>query len=506
MSEIVLIRPPMVLSQYSLSTSATPPLAIAYLSGSLRAHGFTPQTVDALGDGIDTFTAIEGTVGLAQGLTIDEIVDRIAANVKIIGYSAMFSCSWTYDKKILQRIRDRFPEALIVAGGEHITACTEYLLKDCSAVDICVRGEGEETCVDIVKTVYQEKEPLIIEGIAYFKDGRIIVNPPRARIRNIDKIPEPYWDDLPLETYMSGGFSHGVNIGRSMPLLATRGCPFQCTFCSSPSMWTTRWESRSPQLVFEEMVKYIEKYKADNFDLYDLMAIVKKSWIVEFCDIIIDSGRKFTWQLPSGTRSEAIDAEVVDKLWVSGCRNMNYAPESGSLEVLSRIKKKVSLPGLVESMRSASKRGLSVKINMIFAFPKDTPYELWQNFKFGIKCAWLGIEDSTFIPFVPYPGSELYRELVEQKKIEPLSDNYFNNLIPFSDLTFAKSYNRYLKDWQLVWIRYLYFALFYGVMFLRWPMRPMRIIKNLTMGKQESRGEEIIKNILSRKKQSKISV
>ena len=107
----------MVLSQYSLSTSATPPLAIAYLSGFLRSSGFDPQAIDALGEGIDTYTPVEGTVGLAQGLPIDEIIDRISDDAKIIGYSAMFSCSWTYDKKILQRIRDRFPKAIIVAGG-----------------------------------------------------------------------------------------------------------------------------------------------------------------------------------------------------------------------------------------------------------------------------------------------------------------------------------------------------------------------------------------------------
>jgi len=490
----------MVLSQYSLSTSATPPLALAYLSSTLRNHGFDLQCIDALGEDVDRFTPIEGTEGLAQGLPIDEIVSRIDSDAEVIGYSAMFSCAWTHDKKILTEIKKRFPNAFIVAGGEHITACTEYVLQDGGLVDICVRGEGEETFLEIVQAYFNGTSLQEIAGTACIVDGEVVVNAPRSRIRNVDDIPEPYWDDLPLETYMGGGYGHGVNIGRSMPLLATRGCPFQCTFCSSPYMWTTRWEARSPQLVFDEMVKYIEKYDAQNFDLYDLTAIVKKSWIIEFCDIILASGRKFTWQLPSGTRSEAIDEEVVDKLWRSGCRNMNYAPESGSEAVLQRIKKKVSLTRLVESMRAAVHQGLSVKINMIFAFPDDSFSEMWQNYLFGIKCAWIGAEDSTFIPFVPYPGSELYHDLVGRGQIEPMSDNYFNSLIPFSDLQNAKSYNQNFKDWHLIWARYIYFALFYGTMFLRWPSRPIRIIKNLMTGKQESRGEEIIRNILSRKK------
>ena len=503
MSEIVLVRPPMVLSKHSLSTSATPPLALAYLAGMLRANGHQAQLIDALGEDIERMTPMEGTAGIAQGLPIDETVSSIDADARIIGYSAMFSCAWTYDNQILGRIRQRFPDALIVAGGEHITACAEYVLRDSRAIDLCVRGEGEETFLAIVEAALGDEDPRGLDGVTCLVGETLRVNPPRARIRDVDAIPEPYWDDLPLETYMGGGFGHGVNIGRSMPLLATRGCPFQCTFCSSPFMWTTRWEARSPQLVFDEMVKYIDKYDAENFDLYDLTAIVKKSWTVEFCDIILESGRKFTWQLPSGTRSEAIDEEVVDKLWRSGCRNMNYAPESGSPAVLARIKKKVQLPRLLDSLRAAVGRGLNLKINMIFAFPKETLGEMWQSYLFGIKCAWLGAQDSTFIPFVPYPGSELYAELLADSKIEPMSDAYFNSLIPFSDLEHARSFNPHLSDKQLIWARYLYLTLFYGTMFIRWPNRPIRILMNLVTGKQTSRGEEIIRNILLRRKQFK---
>lgn len=500
MSEIVLIRPPMVLSKYSLSTSITPPLSIAYLSSTLRENGYIPQTIDALGEDVDRLTPVPNSVGLAQGLAIDDLVDRIDANSKIIGYSSMFSCAWTYDRKIINRIRERFPRALIVAGGEHITACPDYVLRDCPSLDLCVRGEGEETLLDLVTTYFAGKDVRALNGVAFRKDGSVQVNPPRARIHGIDKIPEPYWDDFPLEVYLSRGFGHGVNRGRSMPLLATRGCPFQCTFCSSPYMWTTRWEARSPQKVLDEMEKYIWKYNAQNFDLYDLTAIVKRQWILDFCDLIIKSGLKFAWQLPSGTRCEAIDGEVVDKLWESGCRNMNYAPESGSPAVLKRIKKKVKLPRLEASARAAIRRGFSMKIHIIFAFPDETPYEMWETFKFGVKCAWMGVPDSSFIPYGAYPGSELYHQLVKQNRIEPMSDDYFNSLIPFSDLQNAKSYNPYLKDKHLVWARYLYFTLFYGTMYLRRPWRLVRTLVNLVCGKEESRAEASLRHIFLRNK------
>ncbi len=490
----------MILSQFSLSTSTTPPIAIAYLSGTLRENGYEVQTIDAIGEDIERLTPVPGTVGLALGLPTEEIIERIEPDAEIIGYSAMFSCSWTNDKKILEGIRARFPKALIIVGGEHVTACTDYVLEDCTAIDLCARGEGEETLLEILRAVDAGEDPGLLDGVACRDNGKIRKNQARARIRDIDNIALPDWSDLPLEAYMEGGYGHGVNLGRSMPLMATRGCPFQCTFCSSPGMWTTRWEARSPQLVFDEMVMYLEKYDVANFDLYDLTAIIKKDWIVKFTDIIFASDYTFTWQIPSGTRSEALDAEVVDRLWRSGCRNMNYAPESGSVEVLKRIKKKVSLPRLVDSMKAAIKRDLNVKINMIFAFPEDTWGQLLANFMFGIKCAWLGVNDSSFIPYVPYPGSELYEQLASQGKIEPMSDAYFNSLIPFSDLAFAKSYNPLFGDRHLVWIRYLYFAVFYGTMFLRRPSRAFRIISNMFSGKQASRGEEILRNIMTRKK------
>lgn len=503
MSKIVLVRPPMVLSRYSLSTSTTPPIAVAYLSGTLRAHGYDVQTIDSLAEDIERLTPIEGTLGLAQGMPINQIVENISDEAEIIGYSAMFSCAWTYDKQILNLIRERFPNALIVAGGEHITACTDYVLEDCPAIDLCVRGEGEETMLAIADAYFAKEDPGMLDGVWCRRNGSIQRNPARARILDIDNIPRPDWSDLPLETYLANGYGHGVNLGRSMPLLATRGCPFQCTFCSSPGMWTTRWKARSPQMVFDEMVDYLETYNVVNFDLYDLTAIIKKDWIIEFTDIIFASGRKFTWQLPSGTRSEALDEEVIERLWRSGCRNMNYAPESGSAEVLKRIKKKVSLPRLIDSMKVAVKHQLNVKINMIFAFPEDTPRQMLSNFMFGIKCAWLGVNDSSFIPYVPYPGSELYDQLAAKSEIAPMSDQYFNSLIPFSDLAFAKSYNPYLKDRQLVWIRYLYFALFYGTMFLRRPWRGFAIFLNMFSETRASRGEEILRNIMVRKKHLK---
>ena len=111
--------------------------------------------------------------------------------------------------------------------------------------------------------------------------------------------------------YIDGGFTYGVNLGRSMPILATRGCPYQCTFCSSPAMWTTRYYVRDVADVVDEIASYVERYAATNVDFYDLTAIIKRDWILAFCAELERRGLDITYQLPTGTRSEALDEEVL---------------------------------------------------------------------------------------------------------------------------------------------------------------------------------------------------
>ena len=228
----------------------------------------------------------------------------------------------------------------MIAGGEHVTAVTDFVFADSPAIDYCALGEGEETLVELADHLASGGGPQAIAGLA-FRDGNAIrYNAPRKRIREVDTIPRPAWDLVPIEEYLSHGVMTGVDLGRSMPMIASRGCPYECTFCSNPVMWGRLWSTRPPASVVAEMTQYIGEYRAANFDFYDLTAIVRKDWIVEFAQLLIDRDLNITWQLPSGTRSEAIDSEVTGLLYESGCRHLNYAPESGSIEVLRSTRKK----------------------------------------------------------------------------------------------------------------------------------------------------------------------
>jgi len=435
---------------------------------------------------------------LLHGQTIQEAVSSINPASEVIGLSCMFSHEWPVIRELIFAIRKQLPNAKVVAGGEHITALPEFSLENCPAIDAGVIGEGEETLAHLLQS-WRDFTPLSeVHGIVYHDGDTVARTPPRARIRALDDIPLPDWTSVPLEKYLEKGYGFGVNRGRCMPVIATRGCPYECTFCSNPTMWGPRWIARSPELVFEEMMSYKRTYDIQNFDFYDLTAIVKKDWIKEFCTIIIDSGETFTWQLPSGTRSEAIDAEVSGLLYKSGCRNMSYAPESDSPRVLKRIKKKINLSHMLTSMRSSVRQGVNCKANIIIGFPGETHADILQTLGFCMSMAARGVHDMSISPFSPYPGSELYDQMREKGQISELTDDFFFNLAVYTDLSQTVSCSEHVGNRALGFYRLFGMMLFYAAMYGMRPWRLLTTLRNVFTEHQDSRLEMSLRDLYLR--------
>lgn len=498
MATVTLLRPPLLVPTWSDSGPLTPPVGPAYLAASLRQAGHTPRIVDGLGENPFQVTSLfDGTV-MAIGLRSEEIVDRIPADTDLIGVSCMFSQDWPEVRRLIRLTRARFPNIPIVAGGEHITATPQFTLMTTPDIDVCVMGEGEETLVELAKAVESSGTFDGIAGLMLRDGDGVRSTGARARIRNLDDIPWPAWDLVPIEKYLDNGLGYGVDRGRSMPMIATRGCPYQCTFCSNPEMWTTRWTARDPESVLDEIQLYMDKYGATNFDFYDLTAIVKKSWILQFTRRILERKMVFTWQLPSGTRSEAIDDEVSRLLFASGCRNMSYAPESGSPEVLKRIKKVVKLDRLEASVVGAVRAGLNVKLNIIMGFPDESREELQQTIRFLARMGFAGVHDMSISLFSPYPGSELYHDLRKTGVIPELSDDYFLSLGAYKDFSQSASYSKGVSAKVLNTYRILGFLVFYGSQYGVRPWRVARLLMNLAQSRQESRLDKSIQDLARR--------
>ena len=495
--DICLIRPSIVVPAKNITTMFTPPLGLAYLAGALRGAGIAVQLIDAVGESLDTRHPAPNDC-YYYGLSPAETVDCIDPDCKIVGVAFGFSFEWPACRDLVAAIRERYPEKLLIGGGEHITALPEQSLSE-SALDICVLGEGEETAVEIAAAYLAgDLKPEAIDGIAY-KDpsGTAVINARRARRRDTDAFPWPAWDLMPIENYLERGYGFGVNRGRSLPVMASRGCPYQCTFCSNPSMWTTRWIPRDPDLLLDEMQDYQVRYGVENFDFYDLTAIVKKKWILEFCRKIEERGMTFTWQLPSGTRSEAIDAEVAALLYRSGCRNMSYSPESGAPAVLARIKKKITTDAVINSIRASFTEGMNVKCNIILGFPGETLEEVLQSYRFIIRMALAGAFDISIWAFSPYPGSELFDDISKAREMT-LDDAYFDSLRSYADTSKTVSYSEHFTDQRLKRLRLIGTLLFYAAAWARRPYRPFVSLLNVARGRQESRSEMGLVNVLRR--------
>ena len=477
--KVCLIEPPKFVSLTNfVSTISMPPIGMAYIASAIREAGHEVSMIDGPGSAPRTYYNYKDQVRV-RGLTQDQILERIPADVQVIGLGCMFTSHWVYVRELIGRIRVSFPDAYLVMGGEHVTGFPEFSLEE-APLDCVVLGEGEETIVELLKYVEQGLPLEQVVGVAYRDEQGVRVNPRRQRMKNIDAIAKPAWDLFDIPLYNSVNQPHGSAQGKFMPMLATRGCPFSCTFCTSPNMWTTEWIPRDYKLVVDEMQEYQKDYGVTDFQFEDLTAIVRKDWIVSFCDEILERGMKVTFQLPSGTRSEGIDFEVAQKLKAAGCHEFSFAPESGDPRILKAIKKKVDLNKMFESARSALDAGINVGCFFIIGFPEDTYRSVLKTYGAIIQCAVIGFTNVNLNAYSPQPNTESFKALQKDGVITRFDDDYLMSLFTFQDFGARKtSYNSRFGDMELSVMVNFGVLLFYVVYFLRKPYRIIQLFADL---------------------------
>lgn len=497
--KVVLIHPPQMISATNaVSTVTMPPLGLAYLCGTLEEAGHNAIVIDAVGEGLPQFRPF-GPHHL-HGLTDEEVVASIPGDADVIGVGLMFSCTWPATRELLKKIKAAYPDKLLVLGGEHVTALPHITFLQ-SPVDLGVVGEGEETLLELLNALDGGLPLFDVAGLVLPGANREVIRTAvRERIAAVDDIPPPAWRHFNLEGYMAFNQPHGASRGRFIPMLATRGCPYKCTFCASASMWTQRWLPRSPRYVVDEMEKYVRDYNVQDFQFEDLTAIVRADWVVDFCAEIKRRGLKVTWQLPSGTRSEAMDHTLAKLIYDSGCHEFAYAPESGSDETLKIIKKMVRLDKLYASARAAITAGVRVGIFVIMGFPHETWNHIWPTYKLIARMAWLGAAHVNIGAFSPQPNTALYYELAAAGRIPPeteLDDRFFYDLFGYLDLAEIRSWDPHFSDRQLTLLIAAGYMLFFGLSFLRHPMRLAVMIADVFRSQSEGKLGKYVRSIVT---------
>jgi len=489
---IQLIHPPVYLNVHAL-TALRPsmPLGLAYIGANLRRAGHEVSVLDAVALAPDRVTR-EGKIH-RLGLPPEEIPERLDPRAEAFAVTNMWSFSWPLVRDILRRIKTARPDAVLVCGGEHFTGLPEFSLRE-APIDYIVLGEGDETAVELFAALAAGDPVDDVAGLAYLRDGELVRTKGRGRTKDIDELPWPAWDLIDVKTYNDYGFVTGLHAGMTIPILATRGCPYQCTYCSSPNMWTTKYVTREPEDVADEIESYYRTYGARNFPFQDLTAIVKRDWIIAFCqELLARDLQGITWQFPSGTRCEVIDDEVAALLFQTGGRALAFAPESGSERTRALIKKRMKTESLLSAVEASVRNGLNITAFLVIGFPHDIKQDLKETERLVRKLAIMGIDDIAIGFFFPIPNTELYEQLL-QRNVVRLDDDFLLTPIFANDekLLEDNNYCDHMSARELTRWKYRLLLNFYGLSFATRPWRILTVLANTARGKETRKLETFL--------------
>lgn len=496
---VTLIRPP-AYSVGLMGAQRVPFLGIAYIGAAARAAGHEVDIVDMCGEDV-SHTEVVRDKYIAYGMPFSGLDTRLKDS-EAFGFTCTFSQDWVFNRELIQYVRKLYPNSTLVAGGEHISAMPEYCLQDCPELDMCVVGEGEEAFVRLLSVLEKGEGWSEVPSLVYTDPkGNGVCHTPRAnRIKDIDDIPWPAWDLFPLENYLSEGLNYHIGRGRTIPMLASRGCPHKCTFCSSQNMWTRRWIARNPHLVVDEIEYYINKYSANNFVFSDLTAVVHRQGIIDFCNEIIRRKLDITWQLPTA-RSEAMDETVLELMHRAGCRELDFAIESGSNEVLKSVSKGNNPEKIAVLIKDGLDVGMNLSVNIVLGLPREGLREFFQTYWMMMKLAFLGLQEVNVFPFVPYPGSKLFEEFLRKDKIK-INDDYFLSLFGYANLSQAVSWSEDFGPKTLRFLRLSLMSSFYTVMLISHPRRIAVLVSNVKRGVSTTKLEGVLGRVFKNIKAS----
>jgi len=325
----------------------------------------------------------------------------------------------------------------VVWGGVHCTLFPELTCKD-KSIDFVVYGEGEETLVELAKAIENKKGFDKIKGIAYKNEGKVYVNQPREKIKNLDRLS---LDFLPLCDLKPYTFSKIEFIDKPVihfPIQTARGCPHKCTFCINPIL-REGYRTFSIKKVMKHLNELIKKLNINYIVFRDENFFVDRNRVIEFCKKLKDL--KIEWRscIRADYFDEKIDDSVLQLMKESGCRVFLIGAESGSDIILKKIKKDITVKQIIFSAKQCNKHGIIPIYSFIVGLPGETKKDMLKtvNLIKNLKkiCPMSGI---TTWCFMPYPGGELYNECVKNKAVRNAStlrewtkDEFMNMYTPF---------------------------------------------------------------------------
>ena len=395
--KIILVNPPFSFDDLTGKTKSMtkvmnviPPLGLCYIAAYLEKNDYDVSIIDGqLVDYAKTLNIIEkeqpDIIGIGSTTPAFPSALKLAEEIKIIS-----------------------PNTFIAIGGNHIARLVEETLQfDC--FDVGVLGEAETTFLELVKSIEAKgkNELKEVKGLAFKDNGKIIITERGGFIRNLDELPFPARHLIPPPSeYHPTPASY-----KRLPhadLITSRGCPYTCTFCDN-GIFGPSYRERSPENVMEEVELLINKYNVRDIKFFDDVFTLNKKRAHKICELFAERKIDIPWACL--TRADLVDKDTLMKMKKSGCWQVLFGIESGDQRILDLIRKKTTVEQNIKAVRLAHEAGLSVRADYLFGIPGDSMESMKKTLNFAIN---LNTDLAHFNKFTPYPGNEIYEELIKQ--------------------------------------------------------------------------------------------
>ena len=312
---------------------------------------------------------------------------------------------------VAHHAREINPELPIVWGGPHPTLMPEQTLKH-PLVDIVVINEGDKVFMELIAALADKKDLSTVQGIGYKRKSIVKINLLAPLIKNIDALPVFPYHLVNVSKYST----LNINNLPSLDILTSRGCPYNCGFCSTPATSQRLWRPLSVGRIIENIIFLKERYGIRTFYFIDDNFMVDLKRVECFLDALKDNNLNIYWGT-QGVRVDTINkmsANLLDKIEKSGCVEMSIGVESANQEILDMIDKKIRVEDIYLANEKLAGRRFAVKYNMIIGFPGESLKDIKDTVRLAIelqkrnKNAWF-----PFNIFTPFPGTPMFQKAIE---------------------------------------------------------------------------------------------
>jgi anaerobic magnesium-protoporphyrin IX monomethyl ester cyclase len=323
----------------------------------------------------------------------------------------------------------------VLLGGPHATACPEKAIQ-IPGVDYLVVGEGERTAGQLIERLLNQRDISDIKGIVYKKDNRIFSTGRGDFIEDLNDLPMPAYDLIPIEAYGNFDSMSRTGSGNYMSIFSSRGCPYHCIYCHN--IFGKTFRCRSAENLFNEIKYLYETYKICDFEILDDIFNLDRERLIDFCDRIIHSGMKVTFAFPNGLRCDILDELQLSKLRQAGTVFISFAIETGSPRLQKLIKKNIQLEKIKRNIEIAHSLRIHTHGFFMMGFPGETLEEMKMTVDFLVSS-----KLHTFAVFavMPFENTELAAIAAEMghHAVSDFSMNYHSkNFLNLTDVPSRK--------------------------------------------------------------------